>query len=71
MLLADVENSDASNLAAREKTTCSAENIAQGATTGEGAFWQWFGSPPHHANMLAAHRQIGVGRSETLWTEDF
>lgn len=51
--------------------SCSAENIYMGGTTGEGAFWAWFGSPGHHQSMMADHRQIAIGSCGTYWTADF
>jgi uncharacterized protein YkwD len=52
-------------------TSCGAENIYRGGTTAEGAFWAWFESLGHHRNMMAPHRQIGVGHHESFWTECF
>lgn len=52
-------------------TSCSAENIYMGGTTGEGAFWAWFESLGHHKNMMADHRQIAIGCCGTYWTENF
>jgi cysteine-rich secretory family protein len=48
-----------------------AENIAAGMQHGEGAFEGWYRSSGHHRNLLGGHSQIGVGRCETLWTQDF
>ncbi len=52
----------------------SAENIAYGGD-GLDAFWGWYSSSGHHRNMLAGHRQIGIGRAGNypghLFTEDF
>ena len=48
------------------------ENIARHCTTGTVAFRRWFGSSPHHRNMLdTGHQEIGVGQSETYYTEWF
>lgn len=48
------------------------ENIARRCTTGAMAFWRWFGSPPHHRNMLdARHQHMGVGQSQTFYTQWF
>jgi len=48
------------------------ENIANGAGSGEMAFWMWFSSPPHHKNMVkGGHSQFGVGRWGGLWTQNF
>lgn len=48
------------------------ENIAQGTTSGKGAFWMWFDSPPHHKNMVhASSTAIGVGRWGNTWTQNF
>jgi uncharacterized protein YkwD len=48
------------------------ENIARGSKTGRGAFSQWFSSSGHHRNMLGSrHTEIGVGRIEDFWTQNF
>jgi len=47
------------------------ENIAAGMREGKSAFDGWYHSSGHHRNMLGNHAQIGVGRHEELWTEDF
>ena len=48
------------------------ENIARGSNTGRGAFSQWFSSSGHHRNMLGArHTEIGVGRVDDFWTQNF
>jgi hypothetical protein len=47
------------------------ENIAAGMRKGKSAFDGWYHSSGHHRNMLGNHGQIGVGRHEELWTEDF
>jgi hypothetical protein len=53
-------------------TECVSENIAIAGPTGVGAFWAWFESPGHHFNMLKmSHDQIGVGRFQDTWTENF
>jgi uncharacterized protein YkwD/outer membrane murein-binding lipoprotein Lpp len=57
--------------AARMGTSASAENIAGGQTTGVGANQGWWYSPGHHKNMLGGHSRVGLGRSETLWTQMF
>ncbi len=50
-------------------TSASAENIAAGHDSGEGAIRAWWYSPGHHRNMMAAgHRRIGLGRCEATWT---
>lgn len=57
--------------AARFGTSCGAENIAAGQTTGAGANEAWWYSPGHHKNMLGGHGRIGLGRSELFWTQMF
>lgn len=57
--------------AANFGTSASAENIATGHGTGEGAIRGWWYSPGHHKNMLGNHRRTGLGRHETLWTQMF
>jgi hypothetical protein len=57
--------------AARMGTSASAENIAAGQPTGRGANVAWWYSPGHHKNMLGGHSRIGLGRSETYWTQMF
>jgi uncharacterized protein YkwD len=57
--------------AARFGTSAGAENIAAGQTTGAGANRAWWYSPGHHKNMLGGHSRIGLGRSETHWTQMF
>jgi len=48
------------------------ENIADGTSTGKGAFWMWFDSPPHHKNMVhEGSTAIGVGRWGGKWTQNF
>lgn len=48
------------------------ENIANGARSGDMAFWMWFNSPPHHKNMVNAQcTQMGVGQWGELWTQVF
>jgi uncharacterized protein YkwD len=48
------------------------ENIAMGSNTGKGAFLQWFGSSGHHRNMLGkGHTEVGVGRVDVYWTQNF
>ncbi len=50
-----------------------AENIARGASTGRGAFKQWFGSSGHHRNMLSSgHTEMGCGSAvHHWWTQKF
>lgn len=48
-----------------------AENIAMGNTEGVPTFLQWYNSSGHHRNMLGGHTQIGIGRHENHWTENF
>jgi uncharacterized protein YkwD len=57
--------------AAKFGTFCMAENIARTGTSGHGAFWAWFLSPGHHKNMINKWGQIGVGRVDEFWTENF
>ena len=57
--------------AARFGTSCSAENIAAGQSTGPDANIGWWYSPGHHKNMLGGHARIGLGRSDTFWTQMF
>ncbi len=52
-------------------TSASAENIAAGQATGEGAIRAWWYSPGHHRNMLGGHRRVGLGRADQLWTQMF
>jgi|GEM_PF-1891669 len=48
------------------------ENIASGGQTAEANFTMWFNSPGHHQNMTSpAYRDIGVGQSGKLWTQNF
>ena len=48
------------------------ENIARGSTNGRATFKQWYGSSGHHRNMLGRrHVELGVGRSEDFWTQNF
>lgn len=50
----------------------SGENIFFGLPGGQAAFNAWFNSPGHHQNMVnPGHRLIGVGRSNTHWTQVF
>jgi len=48
-----------------------AENIAAGMSRGEHAFDAWYRSSGHHRNILGGHQQIGVGRRDELWTQNF
>ena len=57
--------------AALAGTSGSAENIAWGTGTGRGAIRMWWYSPGHHKNMLGGHRRVGLGRSESHWTQMF
>ncbi|MHC4952445.1 MAG: CAP domain-containing protein [Planctomycetota bacterium] len=48
------------------------ENIARGASTGVGAFWQWFRSSGHHRNMLSGWTDLGCGACKNhWWTQKF
>ncbi len=57
--------------AAQAGTSASAENIAAGASTGEGAILQWWYSPGHHRNMLGGGARAGLGRHQNHWTQLF
>lgn len=57
--------------AARFGTSAGAENIAAGQNSGVGANRAWWYSPGHHKNLLRGHARIGLGRSETHWTQMF
>jgi uncharacterized protein YkwD len=52
-------------------TRPSGENIAKGYRSGEAAFWGWFSSPGHHRNMAGRHTQIGVGKWDNIYTQNF
>jgi uncharacterized protein YkwD len=52
-------------------TTASAENIAAGTDSGEGAVQMWWHSPGHHKNMLGGQPRTGLGRYERHWTQLF
>jgi len=52
-------------------TSASAENIAAGTRTGEGAIDMWFHSPGHHRNMLGRHSRGGLGQFAETWTQMF
>ena len=52
-------------------TSASAENIAEGAGTPEGANELWWHSPGHHVNMMGAHHRIGLGHDHEMWTQMF
>jgi len=47
------------------------ENIAQGATSPEGAHDQWVHSSGHHRNILSPWYDQGVGQAGRLWTQNF
>lgn len=57
--------------AALAGTSASAENIAAGQQTGEGAIRAWWYSPGHHRNMMGGHRRVGLGQHRTHWTQMF
>jgi len=57
--------------AARAGTSAGAENIAAGQRTGPDANRAWWYSPGHHKNMLGGHSRVGLGRSESHWTQMF
>jgi hypothetical protein len=66
------ENRSPSQRCAREGYPgANGENIAGGISNGEVAFKGWYRSSGHHRNLLGAFAQIGVGRFDDLWTEDF
>ena len=52
-------------------TSASGENIYQGGERGEDAIQGWWHSPGHHANMMASHRRVGLGKYEDYWTQVF
>ena len=52
-------------------TSASAENIAAGTDSGEGAVQMWWHSPGHHKNMLGDQPRTGLGRYERHWTQLF
>lgn len=52
-------------------TSASAENIARGSDTGQGAILQWWYSPGHHRNMLGGGARTGLGQFEQHWTQLF
>lgn len=60
-----------SKRAALAGTSASAENIAAGQRTGEGAIRAWWYSPGHHRNMMAGHGRVGLGQHESHWTQMF
>lgn len=48
------------------------ENIAMGSTDGAATHWQWYGSSGHHRNLLGkGHVEVGVGRVDNYWTQNF
>jgi uncharacterized protein YkwD len=48
------------------------ENIAMGSTDGAATHWQWYGSSGHHRNLLGkGHVEVGVGRADNYWTQNF
>jgi uncharacterized protein YkwD len=48
------------------------ENIARGSTDGRQTFLQWYTSSGHHRNMLGPrHTELGVGRADDFWTQNF
>jgi hypothetical protein len=57
--------------AALAGTSGSAENIAVGQSTADGAITAWWHSPGHHKNMLGGHARQGLGRHENHWTQMF
>ena len=52
-------------------TTASAENIAAGQSSPQGANMAWFYSPGHHINMFGGHRRVGLGKFKKQWTQMF
>lgn len=52
-------------------TTASGENLYQGGERGEDAIEGWWHSPGHHANMMSAHKRVGLGKYEDYWTQLF
>jgi uncharacterized protein YkwD len=57
--------------AALAGTSASAENIAAGQSKGVDAIGAWYYSPGHHKNMFGGHARVGLGHSDTLWTQMF
>ncbi|MEM7130842.1 MAG: CAP domain-containing protein [Chloroflexota bacterium] len=47
------------------------ENIAWNYRSPESVVRGWINSPGHYANMMAGHREIGVGFFEWYWNQDF
>lgn len=60
-----------SQRASRFRASASSENIARGHRDPATTNLQWFHSPGHHKNMLGNHGRIGLGRSESHWTQLF
>ncbi len=52
-------------------TTASAENIANGKTSGPATIMQWWHSPGHLKNMMRGARRTGLGHYEKHWTQLF
>jgi uncharacterized protein YkwD len=52
-------------------TTAGAENIYFGSERGEDAIEAWWHSPGHHANLMAPHKRVGLGRHQGHWTQMF
>ncbi len=49
----------------------SGENIAFGSTDGVATTEQWLHSSGHHRNILGGYGNVGVGKEENKWTQDF
>lgn len=60
-----------SQRASRFRASASSENIARGYRDPAETNLQWFHSPGHHKNMLGNHGRVGLGRSESHWTQMF
>ena len=43
-----------------------------GSNDGAATHWQWYGSSGHHRNLLGkGHVEVGVGRADNYWTQNF
>lgn len=47
------------------------ENCAVGMADALGAFTGWYNSSGHHRNLLGQYTQLGVGKTDAYWTQDF
>jgi len=60
-----------SDRASRFRASASSENIASGYRDPAMTNRNWFLSPGHHRNMLGGHGRVGLGRSDSHWTQMF